>query len=1508
MNLLSLCRAVAVTVTLALMPGVWATTPSPDNTPLRKSARVVTDQSAAIAPERPVQDMEPVKTANSPFSSVQTRVFSRAFNVPVLNATPIQRTVSQSMPVYGNVIHSDAWSSYNKKYNISSLPTDGVSSTFTQIAQEYYMNGNGGSVYAGDKYYVINFAQYGSTRFPTIYVYNTETWEYETQISDVPATSISTDMAYDTTTGKIYGCFYGEGSSDRRFGTIDMATATVTEICPLSVSWNAIAINAKGEVYALDNNGDLFTVDKTNGKMTKVGSTGLKPHYVSSAAFDMRTGRLYYSYSPEDLSGSLWEINPATAAATKLFDYSNREEVVGMWVPLPLAEDEAPKAVDSITPEFSNGSLSGTVNFTAPSTSFFGDQPLTGELTYTVTLNGEVASTGTTTPGAATKAPVTAPAAGMYDIKVTTENSFGPSPVTKTSLWIGNDTPKSVKNVKLQYTDGTFQLTWDPATDSNNGGYIDPLGITYTVTRYPDETIVAAAIKGITSYSEPMSEPENLTTYYYTVAAEFNGASTKATESNRWTLGSIMPPYSQDFNDPLAVGTFTIINVDGDNRTWEAYNSMARSRYNTKADTDNWLITPPVRLKAAHQYTFSFDAKANSTKYTSFMEVWFGTAPTVEGMTTKLLERTEVALKEMTHYSFTVNAGQDGIYYFAIRDCSNTNGDVLFVDDMNISAGMNTGLPAAATGMKAVPDYNGSLSISLAATLPTQTIADKTLSSLAKAELSRDGEVIYTVESPAPGSLFSYTDSDSKLTEGRHTYTLAAYTEAGKGLEATVTPYAGINMPTEPTDVKLVETDNLGEVTLSWETPKTDVDGNPLNPEFISYLIMGVENGNAVVLAEGVKGNSWTKQAVPANATEQDFVFYGIAAETKGGLSDPVVSPIIAAGPAYTLPVADSFSDNKMHLKWAENVVNGKGYWQVMEENTFSTMGSQDGDNGYVCYRAGAQKEIAQLLTGKIAIAGKNPTLTYWYHPLSESTNVINTKVIIAGKETTAHSITLGQGSGVWDKVLVDLSAYVGQTVQIAMEVEANLHLNTSLDNLTFFNRADHDLTPVSISAPAEFNVGTPGTVTVEIENTGAKDAGNFNVDLYLNGQKVDSKSVESLAAEAKTTVEFEQNLNVMVPEQIAYHAVVEYANDENLGNNTSATVNATLIMPRLAWVTDLAASAANGTVNLTWSAPDANALYSQPETDDFESYADYSIDNVGKWTMIDQDKSLTFAINGVEYPNSTSPKAYMVFGGDREKFPHESMKAHSGEKFLACFGATSKQNDDWLVSPRLNGKAQTISFYAKTYNIAEGGYEKFELLYTTASTIATDQFVKLADSGDVPGAWTRYEYELPAGAQYFAIRCTSQDCFFMMVDDITYTPAVVDDAVLVGYNVYRNGVKVNAEPVPETSFADNSAEANPVYVVTAVYADGESRPSNAVTLTTTGIDAVEGSADVTVTVNGHDITVTNTANMTVSVYATDGRTIYSGQNSQTTTVVTVNIPGVYVVIAGDKAAKVAVR
>ena len=68
----------------------------------------------------------------------------------------------------------------------------------------------------------------------------------------------------------------------------------------------------------------------------------------------------------------------------------------------------------------------------------------------------------------------------------------------------------------------------------------------------------------------------------------------------------------------------------------------------------------------------------------------------------------------------------------------------------------------------------------------------------------------------------------------------------------------------------------------------------------------------------------------------------------------------------------------------------------------------------------------------------------------------------------------------------------------------------------------------------------------------------------------------------------------------------------------------------------------------------------------------------------------------------------------------------------------------------------------------------------------------------------------------------TNMTAFFL--DDITYTPAVPG---ILGYNIYRNGTKLNPEPVSSTRYSVSLTNGHNDIYVTVVYENGESAPSN---------------------------------------------------------------------------------
>ena len=129
----------------------------------------------------------------------------------------------------------------------------------------------------------------------------------------------------------------------------------------------------------------------------------------------------------------------------------------------------------------------------------------------------------------------------------------------------------------------------------------------------------------------------------------------------------------------------------------------------------------------------------------------------------------------------------------------------------------------------------------------------------------------------------------------------------------------------------------------------------------------------------------------------------------------------------------------------------------------------------------------------------------------------------------------------------------------------------------------------------------------------------------------------------------------------------------------------------------------------------------------------------------------------------------------------------------------------------------------------------------------------------EVPDEWTEFSFDVPEGAKHFAIRCVSEDQFFLMIDDIEYLGKVHE---ILGYNLYRDGEKVNDEPLSTVDFEEVIGDVRHEYNVTVVYDDGESAFSNTVTLgSTTGIETVVNGqhtiAGETYDLNGRHITGT---------------------------------------------------
>lgn len=445
------------------------------------------------------------------------------------------------------------------------------------------------------------------------------------------------------------------------------------------------------------------------------------------------------------------------------------------------------------------------------------------------------------------------------------------------------------------------------------------------------------------------------------------------------------------------------------------------------------------------------------------------------------------------------------------------------------------------------------------------------------------------------------------------------------------------------------------------------------------------------------------------------------------------------------------------------------------------------------------------------------------------------------------------------------------------------------------------------IAAPGKVKAGEKFNVDVTVGNVGTADASAITVELYADDKLAETKTLDALESGKNAVVSFECDMHVLAEEAVAYHAVVKNAADENDNNNTTKTIEVAPVVSRLPAVTDLKGENGTEGVKLTWSEPDLSSV-AEEKTVDFEDAEAWAHEYAG-WTFVDADGKPVGGFQNTEIPGieaGVTLTSFFVFEQDGATF-NQTFAAHSGNKFLASlfnYDPDGGMVDDWAISPALDGSAQTVSFWAKSY---DSNYpESFDILYSTGS-LDTKDFVKVKEVKNAPKEWTEYTFDVPEGAKHFAIRNHDTDAFMLMLDDFTFAAAGSSAKLsIVGYDVYRDGEKITAEPTGETKFVDADAAAGEhTYVVVTVYETGMSKGSNAVNVTATGIDDALA-AGITVTgENGH-IVVAGAEGKLLSIAAIDGRLVY---NATASAKVSVSVAtGVYVVKAGDTIVKVAVK
>lgn len=919
-------------------------------------------------------------------------------------------------------------------------------------------------------------------------------------------------------------------------------------------------------------------------------------------------------------------------------------------------------------------------------------------------------------------------------------------------------------------------------------------------------------------------------------------------------------PYKQTFDTESTLNQFITIDANHDGECWD-YNPMLHCAKCSWSEVgvgpvDDYLLLP-IRLDAYAKYELTFNCYG--AYFDDTFELLLADAPQVEGMRTQLIQPTDVRnISDNFVHRVTFSVETSGVYYIAWHDISAENQGTIFLDNVEVTCTPTTA-PAAPEIVSAIPGEKGARECDLTFTMPTKTIAGDEVAEITEARIYRNDILVETLRKDAagqplqPGALCKWHDKE--LSNRLYTYKIVALTsDKEESAPCVKEVYVGIDSPGRVFNLTCREDINdPGKVILTWDAPEVGIHGGYLDPKGLSYVVSKSYNDEPTVFETRYED----RIDISGGQTYRAYSVYAQNAIGSNRSDWQTVSTHV--GPAMMAPWGESYPGvSCKNGPWLTHVTGdteiGDASWYI--SSPVGDIPDQDGDGGYTFFFTSRYGNSARYTSPKIDINSlSSPALSFWLYNKGNA-DVIEVGVMPEMTEwTTLKTITLDGEKG-WHRYVVDLTPYLGsQFIQFGfngISVEETSYI-TAVDNISIHDEAEYDIAVQKFDFPVRVDMGGKAKFTLNLRNRGTRPlaAGDYAVELYRRDaddaepQLVSSVLGPALDTDAVKDVALYDEPGVFVPAEVKYSARVVLEGDADTANNNVDEQNTIVFRAVYPIPEGLTGVPDVDNLQLVWHPTELGEGTALPVTDSFEDYPIFSIDNCGDWTLYDADKQRTVImaftsgsdITVLDYENAGQPMAWQVFSSIDAGIPYTSWDAHSGELMMVAMGnskneadGTYHDNDDWLISPLLSGRAQSISFFAKCGMGSAYQPELLEVLYS--STDLDPSSFKPATSAPIElynvSAWDEHVVDLPEGARYFALRCVSQHKFALLLDDVTYQPAGSADLSLLGYNVYCNRLKINDNPLPTATYCVDGLlpDVHYDFNVTAVYDKGESCPS----------------------------------------------------------------------------------
>lgn len=1377
--------------------------------------------------------------------------------------------------LWGYMGSANAWPTASNGYGFMAFTTSGTPSfRDLLIDSERTLSPNGGGTLHDGLYDVIHYTQGNGILTVTHYQFNADkNWQstiIPSTISD--PTLIATETAASKVTGRVYGQFYNNALSGFEFGVVDYNEMARTTIAESTQKFVALGVTSNEEVYGVSTDGNLYHIDTKTGAERLIGSTGVevaensRQSYGQSGEIDQDTDVFYWACIDKNQHAALYTVDLTSGQATLIADMPHNEQILGMAIPDATPADAAPAAVADFGVAFSGGSTSGNATFTIPTKTYSGST-LSGSVSYSVTAGRRVLASGTAQAGQKVTAPVSV-SEGMVYFQLTLSNSAGNAPIARVAQYVGYDEPMQPVSPRLSVSaSGVANVTWGAPARGVNGGYVGPL--TYEVRRNPGSVVVAAATSKL-SFSETL--PEQLGNYAYEIVAVNGAKRSIVARTNAVRHGSsIEPPYAETFGTQDDFNLYFAINSNGDDYTWKWHETLQCAQYEASPtrSADDWLISPPIHLQANHAYTISFQARNSLTFFTEKIEAKWGNADNVAGLTHQFLAETVLGGAEFQTLGDEIVSDKDQTIYFGIHAISDAATAKVLIDDFSIIDEGHLQGPDAVENFTVTPDAQAQLKANISFTLPKTNVNGDPVGTITKVEVERDGQVVKTFSSPTAGQTLSFEDNAPQ--QGINRYTVTGYTSYGPGRKAVREAWIGLDQPSAPQGVAVADTES--GVRLSWNTPSAKgIHDGVVLPSGLSYNVYEYYADDILEPWQPIETelDATSCDIIVRQTGAQELRHFAVSASNASGEGDRANAPTVVEGAPYTLPFRAGFAPEIDRTLW----------WSKLDANPnymFYANGQQasDGDGHCMMYTSYNPDATAELFSGKIALGGTQGTeVVFSHNGTPGSSDFIEVTVQQPGQAAeTIGTVTYATISTTgWHRSSFSIpSKYASAPyVIVGFRASAPTYHAIRLDDVNVRGVLANDLA-ITMKTPTSVEKGLRVDVDLEVENRGTKAASGYTVTLTAGDEELYAESFDKALQPLGVN---KIKADVVIPaatkgSEIALTATVSYAADEDNANNTVSELlllsESGVPAPR-----NVVGSQQGDAVSLSWEQP---TRVSYPTFEDFNSYDSWTIDTFGKWTTYSSNKGDTgwlWGAMGMPFEHEGEPYVFIVFVPDSIQdgitYYNHTLKPNSGDRCLMSMYSRGQDkkivdNDDWLFSPLLSGEAQTISFFANDgeSDAMNPKYSAdFEVLYSTTGTRPED--FKVVDVFEQSsGRWGEYYFDVPEGANYFAIHLITKvgKTNMFLVDDATFNAGY---GQLTGYNVYRDGELVASLPATATSFEEAKMPwGRHQYAVSSVFVGGESAPATSDDLVFTGItvstvDATDAAAQPVYSLSGQRV------------------------------------------------------